>query len=251
MRGSTFAPLPAGGPAPRIEGVRLVVLDDVLASIGDRTAAELFAEMVRLRAGAYAAFYPKPFVPFDRSDFIATHYLVCADEGGTLRADGGYKRVPLDRCDAYGVEFPAYGWIRRSEDRRHALALDALVDEHRRSGRELAFNGGLALRPRDRARSSPQLLRELAAALAWEHHQETGGTEVTAAVLRARTDVWFRELGYVPLAWDGDELPAVTHTDAPEDQCVTMVLREPSAWARDCHERHAALLAARLRIGGA
>jgi hypothetical protein len=230
--------------------MRLVVLDNLLASAGEHAAAELFADMVRLRAGAYAAFYPSRFVPFDRSDFIGAHYLLCTDEGGALQVDGGYKKVSLDRCDAYGVEFPAYWWIRRSEDPRHAFALDALVDEHRRSGRRLTFNGGLALRPRARSRTSPRLLRELAAALAWEHHQETRGTEVTAAVVRARTQEWFRDLGFAPLSWEGEDLPAVTHTDSASDHCLLMVLREPGPWARACHERHAAVLGARRRVGG-
>lgn len=231
--------------------MRLLVLDHLLASVGERPALELFAEVVRLRTEAYAAFYPSRFVPFDRSDFIATHYLLGTDEGGALGVDGGYKKVSLDRCDAYGVEFPAYWWIRESDDARHALALDALVEEHRRSGRRLTFNGGLALRPSRRARTSPRLLRELAAALAWEHHQETGGTEVTAAVLRARTHEWFRDLGFAALSWEGEDLPAVRHTDSPEDHCMLMVLREPGPWAQTCYERHAEILGSRRRIGGA
>ena len=231
--------------------MRLAVLDNLYTTVEDRAATDLFAAMMRVRASGYAAFYPNLYVPFDRSDFIATHYLVCADENDSLAPQGGYKKVSLERCDAYGVEFPILPWIAESEAHRHALVVGALVDEYRRSSRQLTYNGSLVLKPHARPRTVLRLLREVTAALAWEHYEQTRGAEITVAVLRTHTDAWFRELGYAPIMWDGKELPPLRHPGSAEDRFLVLLLREPGPWARACYEKHAEMLGARVRVGGA
>jgi hypothetical protein len=231
-------------------GVRLVVLDDVCAGAEDRAATGLFGRMVRMRASGYAGFYGARAMPFDRSDFIATHVLLCTDEGGALEPQGGFKKVSLERSDAYGVEFPIVPWVRAPGADRHALAVAALVDEHRRSGRRLTYNGSLVLARGARPRTVPRLLREVVAALAFEHHLETGGAEITVAVLRTGTDDWFPEVGFEPMHWEGEPLRPVAHYAAPGDRIVPMVLEEPGPWTRECYEKHARLLEERVRLGG-
>lgn len=230
-------------------GLRLAVLDNVAAAIHQPLAAELFTGMMRARADGYGSLYGDTYLPFDRSDFIATHYLICTVERGELTPQGGYKEVSLARCDTYRVRLPILDYCVDEGARQHGLAVDSLLDEHRSGGRPLIYGANIVLRREARSVVGPDFFKELAAALAALRRETQGEyTEIITSTLRTGTDALFERIGFKPLQFAGNTLPAVPHPGSPQDQSLIMVMREPSEWASRCYRKHKGFLDDRLHV---
>jgi hypothetical protein len=229
--------------------IKLVTLNNFYANLQNPKAFELFVGMMQMRASGYGRFYSPHFLPLDRSDFIASHYLFCAAEGNELIPQAGFKEVSLDLCDTYGVSFPILGWLRRTGVSEHRRAIENMIDEYRHSGRPLVYGGHVAIRKNARPRTLPRLLRELIAALVYINWKEQGSfAEITVSVLRTQTYIWFGELGFKPLHWAGRPLTVIPHVESPKDSVLFMEMHEPSDWTRHCYEKHKPLIDSRILI---
>jgi hypothetical protein len=220
-------------------GLSLVVLDNFYANVNSALGGELFLEMVRMRASAYRHFYSDHYLPSDSSDLIGTHYLLCAVENERLVPQCGFRHVTLDRCDAYGIKFPILQFVEREGVAHHREIVDRLIARHRATGTSLVYGSNIAIRRPIKNRRFPLLLRELSAGILYSTSTINNGfVEVTASTVRTRTEVWFAKMGFRPFEWSGSPLEAIPHPFSQRDTALLMEFREPTAWARECFEKH-------------
>src|SRR4029453_13263690 len=105
---------------------------------------------------------------------------------------------------------PILAWARDAGADEHLNALTAMIEECRRLNRALNYGGHLALREDCRDRAIHQLMRELTAAAFNESTRgQGGGAAVLVSVLRTKTNIWFENIGFKPLSWEEQSLPAI------------------------------------------
>ncbi|MGZ5279528.1 MAG: hypothetical protein ACXWC9_06280, partial [Pseudobdellovibrionaceae bacterium] len=102
----------------RSQNLRFVVLKSpfqIWTQLENDTFKDLFHDMVRLKLQGYGLEYPRGVLPVDTSDFIATHLLVCKEEGSRLRPIMGFKTTSFADCEHHQIAFPALGLVQAAE----------------------------------------------------------------------------------------------------------------------------------------
>lgn len=109
---------------------------------------DLFPKLVQLKVEGYRKEYGNYVLPFDSSDFIATHLVLCE-----IQKDGSYipvlafKSVTLEMCDNYRIPFPIISML---ENENHKKTILDTVESYRatNSKSQLAYNGSFTILPR-------------------------------------------------------------------------------------------------------
>lgn len=230
--------------------IKLVELDNFYENLDNPHSAGLFAGILAMRKNGYESFYPKKFIPFDKTDLIAKHYLICAAETDCLIPLAGYKRVTLIACDDYQIVLPIQIWAKNSGDVAHFQAVNEIIRSHRVSGQTLTYGAHIVLHKRAKEFITSDFFKEFAAGACYLFQIENGSyTELINSTLRTRTNVWFEQIGYQPLlSNEGNPIAPARHPESPDDSFIPMIMRELSEWSKECYEKHRQLFAERLVI---
>jgi hypothetical protein len=129
-----------------------VVIQNPQEIIPNPQVRELFPKVMDLKTAGYRQEYGNFVLPFDSSDFIATHLLLCEKgRGGDLHPLLGMKSVTLKNCDAYRIAFPMLGMLETPESKNEAAkaVISDILDGHRARGTtdKVAYNGSFTIRP--------------------------------------------------------------------------------------------------------
>jgi hypothetical protein len=228
--------------------IKFVELENFYENLSNPLAAELFRAVLEMRKCGYGRFYKEKFLPFDNADLIATHYLICLIEGANLIPLAGFARVSLTRCDAYRVRFPVFNWVDAADT--HLAAIEQIANEHRLNRRHLTYGFRAVLHQKAKKFITPEFFKEYTAGSFYKYFLEHGRhTTLAAAIRRARTLEWFKQMGFRKLCRQQNEiLPAARHPKSKRDSFFIVEMEKPSEWTKQCYEKHKTLFAERVRI---
>jgi hypothetical protein len=231
--------------------LRIVCVDNPYECASRKDAREFFADVLKLRLEGYGPDYDHGFLPLDDTDFISRHYFFCVEENGGYRPVGGFRQVSLARCDEYGIEIPLYKLMKALNAHPHAELLRDIIDGHRKRRETLIYSSALTIaKAHRRDRALANLVLELVPALTYcDILDERVVTTIGASALRFKTNAVFERWGYRALEQNGVPLEAVHRpAAAADDYVLCMMLREASAYTKECYFKHQKLIRASMRI---
>jgi hypothetical protein len=111
---------------------------------------KIFPALIQLKTSGYRQEYQKHVLPFDSSDFVASHLLMCEKNGRDLKPVLGMKSVTLRRCDDHRISFPMLSMLERIDSDLNSKApIQKILDSYRLKGTEekIAYNGSFTILP--------------------------------------------------------------------------------------------------------
>ena len=185
----------------------------------------------------------------DLIDLVATHHVLCFENGEGLRPIGGYRAVTLAECEGVELEFPPLAAAMEAGSTAHAEALQHVLSEARRGGGEVGYSSDFVVAPEHRRMKVSAVVHELVAGLVYSDFRD-GGLTCGLGYATGSTLKFFERVGYRRMEWQGQPLPPMPAAGGPEggEEIVLLELPGPSDYARECYERHRAAIDGRLRI---
>lgn len=110
----------------------------------------IFPGIIDLKTKGYRQEYPKGVLPFDSSDFFATHLLLCDVTSEVPRPVLGFKSITLAACDEHNTAFPMLGMLERSDDGANDKSVvQQILEEYRgaEATEKIAYNGSFTILP--------------------------------------------------------------------------------------------------------
>ncbi len=191
-----------------------VLLECPYDTWNNKVLQKYFIEAISLKLSGYLKEYRYGVLPFDTSDFVAVHHLICRDDRFTLTPLMSLKTITLARCNIHDLTFPLLGALRTipSVAESHLKVVQDIVNSFDKKPHALAYGGGLTILPE--ARQDRALVSELWDHLiaAWLNYDiEAGVTEsVGFSAVRFKMTRSFGRLGYQNIDFDGKALPPVS-----------------------------------------
>lgn len=223
--------------------LRVVVIDCPIETWHNTETRDLFSEMVQLKIDGYGAEYSHRALPLDASDWFGTHILI-VQEAPVPKVILGYKFAALERCEEFNQTFPGLTIPSTSHADSHTNRVQQIIEACRKSGKNIGYVGSWTIHPQAREnRPLTALLRELVASTHQEYQQTYGVEEMLiCGMIRFKTDVWQQGLGYRPLSFNNQELPAfefkalngepakLLHLTRPSDLAASFLAKHRSYW---------------------
>lgn len=136
------------------EKYRMVLIRSPHEIMHDQFTSELFPKVIGLKTAGYQKEYGEFVLPFDSSDFVASHLLLTEImPDGSLSPVLGFKSVTLKRCDDYKIPFPVLGMVEgTTPNPEYRESFLNIMNKYRDEGRsdQLAYNGSFTILPRVR-----------------------------------------------------------------------------------------------------
>lgn len=111
---------------------------------------KIFPALIQLKTTGYQQEYQRTVLPFDSSDFVASHLLMCEKKAQTLVPVLGFKSVTLKRCDDHRISFPMLSMLERSDgETSDKEIIQKILNSYREKAREekIAYNGSFTILP--------------------------------------------------------------------------------------------------------
>lgn len=113
--------------------------------------SEMFPKIIQLKTSGYRLEYGSLFLPFDVSDFVASHLLLCEKMvTGELRPVLGFKSVTLKKCDDHRINFPILNFLDAPHpENAYQKTIKSILNQYRERGLEdrIAYNGSFTVSP--------------------------------------------------------------------------------------------------------
>jgi hypothetical protein len=202
--------------------LRLVELDCPKSVMKDERARRLFEQTLLLKFEGYKSHYPADWLPADRSDYYATHMIVCLEFASGLVPVAATKNNFLSRNRFYHDAFGPSAMASASKDEMAIANIARIIREADEQGHDLIYSGSWSSDPairRDRslARQTKELILGSIAYQSMELGQPRwiGAAALSTGVpgsegIKERTFDFFVELGMQPItnafAYGGLEL---------------------------------------------
>lgn len=102
-----------------------------------------------MKTSGYQQEYGEHVLPFDSSDFIASHLLLCEKDSNIPVL--GLKSVTLKKCDDYRIAFPMLAMLDDTKDINSPakLHIQNILNSYRAAGNSesIAYNGSFTINP--------------------------------------------------------------------------------------------------------
>jgi len=113
---------------------------------------KLLPALINFKTTGYRKEYDPHVLPFDTSDFIASHLLMCEKTTtGDFVPVLGMKSVTLKKCDDHRIGFPMLGMLEAlGSTALHKNVVLQMMENYRTQGQseKLAYNGSFTIHPR-------------------------------------------------------------------------------------------------------
>lgn len=230
--------------------LKFVILESPYDTWGHPETERLFARMCGLKLRGYGNEYPYGVLATDTTDMISHHLLICEETDDGLIPIFGNKSVPLSKCDAHLVSFPALSLFEQARAPEHAEAMRGLMSEAREKGRDLRYAGSWTVEPRVRtSKERAKELKEMFTALYIAYHLEVPKLQLlTGATVRFKVPELVKTLGHHAMRSGSKELgPVNVHHLAGELVLMTL-LTEFTFEARQLAKKWEPMWKSHLRI---
>jgi len=198
----------------RSQNLRFVVLKSpfqIWTQFENDSFKDLFHDMVRLKLHGYGLEYPRGVLPVDTSDLIATHLLVCKEEGSRLRPIMGFKTTALADCDHHQIAFPALGLVQAAESALHVQAIKNIITRCQHEKKTLSYTGSWTIEPalRKNRPLTKELIQLFRASYVFHHQDQNVDEVITGGTIRFKADVLLGEMGHDPLCLETQTLAPI------------------------------------------
>ena len=131
---------------------QFVLLRSPYDLMGFNLVSELFPKIVKFKTEGYRQEYGQFVLPFDSSDFVASHLLLCEKKSdGSLEPVLGFKSVTLEKCDQHRILFPMLSMLDGEDPNNiYRLTIKSLIEKYRScgAGHKIAYNGSFTISPK-------------------------------------------------------------------------------------------------------
>ncbi len=175
---------------------------------------EYFSSAIGLKLSGYLREYAYGVLPFDTSDFVATHHLICRDTDAGLEPLICAKILTLKRCQTHSLAFPPLAALRTipRASVRHLAVVEKIVARFENNPQALTYVGGITILPE--ARRDRALVARLWDGLkaAWLSFDLENGVQesILFSAVRFKMNRIFGSIGYNELEVDGQVLAPVS-----------------------------------------
>jgi hypothetical protein len=177
---------------------RVIIIDYPIYGLEDPFCAKLLGRALKMKHEGYVATYGDNSLPMDKTDFFATHLLLCEEKDDDLWPVIAYKSVSFDRCLFYGAEFPGTSLMKSDGHPSCVAEIDRIIAAADSPG-TISFDSSWAQALSYRFSGNAPMkrwLREVVTMMAVRHHEDYGLPHFfTCGVVQVHTDQFFRELG--------------------------------------------------------
>ncbi len=192
--------------------LKLVQLEAPYDSWNQPSTQVLFCKMVGLKLESYLTRYSYGILPFDGSDFVATHLLICEESpNGELTPLTSYKSITLERCEAHNLVFPCLSILQASQAERHTQVITDLLKRYQKNPSEISYDSGFTIHPSARIdRAFCSELKDLLMGFVTLHAIDKGiRCLVGMGMTHVKADQYFLSWGYEPFEDGQGPLPLV------------------------------------------
>lgn len=229
---------------------KVVVLDCPYDTWSSTDTQYLFSEIINLKLSGYKSVHKEGSLPVDTYDFIATHILVCRDEGGKLKPVTGFKSVTSERCKRFNLPFPTVQLLAANSTPEHTEAVASIMRDCDQSGDVLAFDSSWTVDPDVRkSREAHHFLQELFISNVVHLHTSSSPHKlIGAGVRRIRTDKFFERVGFNRLANAGQALPTFRQASLVGAEVALIYLERFSEFAKELSMKYESFWSNRITI---
>lgn len=131
---------------------KFVLLESVNELIASEAVKNLLPQIIDFKQKGYSFEYPGSVLPFDSSDFIASHLLLCEykEDSAALKPVLGFKSVTLEQCNKHRITFPMLEMLKSPDNTGNChLAINGILDKYNKEGNsnKIAYNGSFTICP--------------------------------------------------------------------------------------------------------
>ncbi len=232
--------------------LKMVTLECPYDAWDNPELVRLFSQTVGLKLRGYRKVYDYGVLPVDTTDFLATHHLVCTQEGGQLTPLMGFKAITLSRCKMHNVAFPLTGILGSSGARTHLDVLEEELERAKREDRDVAYASSWTILPeaRENAMFASILTRHFIAMMTLHFESLPGALRIACGSVTHKTDQLLCRMGYERMMNGEQELPPFEQASLMGEKAVVLRCDRYSAEAERIAERYRQAWNERLVLRG-
>ena len=211
-----------------MEKLKIVVLESPYDCWDDPLTRNLLRDLIGVKLRGYGREYPYGVLPVDGADLISTHMSICRIEhDGTLRPLMGIRWTSLKKCRLHYINFPGRSLLQQANAPDHAQALEKIIAEVEKQGKDLFYSGALSIDPLERnSKERSNFFRELLTLMYVRYQKETNFSELMAGgTMRFKIEKWLATLGHVSLMKNDVELGPINVNHLAGEQVQVMHLK--------------------------
>jgi hypothetical protein len=229
---------------------QIVVIECPYDSWSEGLTRDLFGKMIALKLTGYLSAHRYGALPFDASDFVGCHYMLCAKSSEGLLPVQACKLITLNRCKIHGLPFPPLT-IAAGYD-PHLDAVTRILERTEHEAKRISYDSSWTIDPRLRRKPGyPTLLKEILTATIVHLHREYEIDEsICLAIPRLKTEQYFHFLGYRPINISGIQLEVIPLKPLLGEGVICLHKQTFTAQAVATAERYSSLWKKRLVIRG-
>ncbi len=185
-----------------LSNYQIVTLESFYNNWENTIVPSLFSEIILLKCRGYLHLYQYGALPFDTSDFFATHHLLCEKKEQKLLPIMGFKTVDIKTTEKHRMTFPALSIALNSKSPPHEEALNELIKSTKENNGNLNYGFSWTIHPKVRENPSLKAILKDIFCTILVHYYKNRPNEVHTClgVPRFKTDQFFLWMGYQPMS---------------------------------------------------
>lgn len=231
--------------------LQIITLEAPYLNWDQQGVPDLFQQIITLKKAGYERFYPENYLPVDTIDFIGTHHLICRKTSSGFKVLAGIRSVTYEQCQNYYLDFPLIGSLVRDQNTNlHVKAMMSIIERTASQKRPLSYGSAWTMDPEERKNPGfIELCKDLARAMLYEYHTHHHiDEELCIGLISAKTEAYFKELGYFRATFQNKELPPFFHSDIGGKEVYLLHRQKFTDVAKQAYERHKALFDQKITI---
>lgn len=251
-----------------LKNIKLVILKCPYTTWHDPITQYFFVKTIELKIEGYQRKHFFGVMPFDQTDFVSDHLLICAkDEKNnvvpisaaqplpfnvqTLKPISGVKSLAFDICNPFKLDFTVSAFFKKSNQPKHFASVQESIEECFKANRRISYYSSWTQSPLIRKNTEAvAVMKEIFAAMTVCHHREENITDLLGLGLpKFNTDKFFMNWGFERSTVQGEPVENVPLAFLDGIDCVLMHLRHYSDYAMQMTEKYAELWNDRLVVG--
>jgi hypothetical protein len=144
-----------------LNNLKVVTIESAIDLWHSKKVKEIFNSLIEMKMSGYQEGFKDKYnvLPFDGTDFIGTHHLICSEQKSKLIPLLAYKSCSKKECDKYNIAFTAINSVASAKSEQHLIAIKKLVENSEEKKQSLAYDSSFTINPI--VKEDPELGHEL------------------------------------------------------------------------------------------
>lgn len=187
---------------------KIVILDSPYDQLHDPRVRQILNDTMQMKIDGFKTGFPDGVLPIDSADMVATHLLVCAEYGEKLLPVCGFKVITPDVASKHRIEFPLLSLLKSSNAFEHYEHVKEKISKLKD---KVVWGYSYTFLPSIRKdREVVNKVKDILTAVNYHFLKEIGcRLSYVSGVVKYKTDLYFKEAGYMPCSSNQEELPTI------------------------------------------